>query len=158
MFRRQLFYGITLILLVVIIFLLLRGRSAEKERAAQNINIEQIALEQPSPVRAVLPRDLEIVDSQVSWTRNSNEKNASEAHHDITIHNISKGSYVSLWLRMDYIDEAGRLVENRTHEVNKALPSGATLRLSDITIEGLSDTVSGFRVTILSADLENYQN
>ena len=158
MFRRQLFYGITLVLLVVIIFLLLRGRSAEKNRATQSKKIEQISSEQPSPVRAILPRDLEIVDAGVSWTRNPDEKDASVARHDITISNIGSGSYVSLLLRMEYINEAGRPVESRTHEVKEALPPGGKLRLTEIAIDGLPDVASDFRVTILSADLENYQN
>ena len=158
MFRRQLFYGITLVLLVVIIFLLLRGRSAEKNRATQNIKLEQISSEQPSPVRAILPRDLEIVEAGVSWTRNPDEKNASVASHDITISNTGSGSYVSLLLRVEYINEAGRLVESRTHEVKEALPPGGKLRLTDITINGLPDVVSDFRAAILSADLEKYQN
>jgi len=158
MIRRQLFYGITLILLVVIIFLLLRGRSAEKERVTQKVKQEQIATEHPSPVRAILPRDIEIVNAGVSWTRNPAEKNASQARHDITISNTGGGSYVGLWLRIEYIDEAGRLVETRTHEVNEALPSGGTLRLSDISIDNLPDAASDFRATILSADLDNYQN
>ena len=157
MFRRQLFYGITIILLAVILFLLLRGRSAEKERITQNVKLEQFASEQSSHVRAILPRDLEIVDAGVSWTRNPDEKDASAARHDITIRNNGKGAYVGLWLRMNYFDQAGRLVENRTHEVNEVLPSGRTLRMDDITIDNLPDAASDFRVTILSADLENYQ-
>jgi hypothetical protein len=161
MFRRQILYGITLILIVVIIFLLMRGRNAEKEqRAAQDTKMEEIASEPPSPVRAILPRDLEIVEAKVSWIRNPDEKDAATARHDITIRNIGEGSYVSLWLRMEYADEKGKPVEIRTHEVNEALPSGGTLRLSGIDIEGLPDAVSDFRAAILSADLQSgvYQN
>ena len=158
MFRRQLFYGITLILLVVIIFLLMRGRSAEKERVTQNIKVEQVATEQPSPVRVIPPRDLEIIETEVSWTRNPDEKNASSARHDITISNAGNGDYASLRLRMDYIDKAGGIVENRIHEINEALPSGGTLRISDIAIDGLPEAASDVRVAILSADLGIYQN
>jgi hypothetical protein len=153
MFRRQLFYGITLVLLVVIIFLLLRGRSAEKEREAKNIKLAEIASEQPSPVRAILPRDLVIVDAGVSLTRDPDKKDASAAHHDVTIRNTGAGSYAGLWLRMEYIDEKGKLVDNRTYEAKGDLPSGGTLRISDIVIDDLPDAVSDFRASILSADL-----
>jgi len=152
------FYIITLILIVVIIFLLVRGRNAEKERAAQNIKLAEIVSEQPSPVRAILPRDLEIVDVKASWTRNPDEKDASVANHDIIIRNVGGGYYVGIRLRMEYIDEKGRPVETRTHEVNEALSSQGTLRVSGITIDGLPDAASDFRATILSADLDDSIN
>jgi len=154
MIRRQIFYGITLILLAVILFLLLRGRSAEKEREAQNLKLEEIASEPSSPVRAILPGDLEIVEAKVSLTRNPDEKDAATARHDITIRNTGEGSYVGLWLRMEYVDEKGKPVEIRTHEINEALPSGGTLRVSDIAIDGLPDGAADFNAAILSADLE----
>jgi len=158
MLRRQILYGITLILIGIIIFLFLRERNAEKEREAHNFRPVEIAMEPSSPVRAILPRDLEIVDAAVSWIRNPDEKDASVAHHDITIRNAGGGLYVSLWLRIEYVDERGRPVENRTHEVNEALPSEGTLRVSDITINGLPDAASDFHVAILSADLESSKN
>ena len=154
MFRRQLYHAITFILIGVVIFLLLRGRSEEKERETQNIRSQTIASEPSSPVRAILPRDLEIVDAEVSWTRNPDEKDASAAHHAITIRNTGGGSYVGLWLRMEYNDEKGTPVEIRTYEVNDPLPPGGTLRVSDIAIDGLPDTASDFHAAILSADLE----
>ena len=155
MFRRQIFYGITLVLLVVIVFLLMRGRSAEKERRAQNIKLEEIASEPPSPVRAILPGNLEIVEATVSWTRNPDEKNASVAHHDMTIRNSGGGSYSGLRLRLEYIDSQGRPVEVRTFEVGETLPSGETKHVSDIIIEGIPDAASDFRAKILSADINN---
>lgn len=159
MFRRQIFYGITLILLVVIIFLLMRGRSAEKERrASQNFKIEKIASGPPSPVRAILPRDLEIVGAEVSWTRNPGEKDASVARHDISVRNTGEGSFAGLWLRMEYIDGKGRTVETRTHEIKETVPSGETLRVSGITIDGLPDAALDCRTAILSADIEGYKN
>ena len=158
MFRRQLFYGITFILLAVILFLMLRGRSADKDREAQNIKLEEIASDPPAPVRAILPRDLEIVEAKVSLTRNPEKKDDSTAHHDITIRNTGGGSYVGLWLRMEYIDEKGKPVEIRTHEINEALPSEGILRVSDITIDAMPDAAADFRATILSADLDGAQN
>ena len=154
MFRRQIFYGITLILIIVIVFLLMRGRSAEKERsAAQEIKMAEIASGPPPPVRAILPRDLEIVGAEVSWTRNPDEKDAVTARHDITIRNTGGGFFVSLWLRMEYIDEKGGPVDIRTHEVKEAVPPGETLRVPEIVIYGLSDSAPDFNAIILSADL-----
>jgi len=155
MFRRHLYYGVTFFLLVVIVFLLMRGRSTEQERAAQNIRFEEIASESSASVRVILPRDLEVVKAEVSWARNTNEKDAVTANHEMTIRNTGRGSYVSLWLRMEYTGENGRPVETRTYEVNGYLPSGETLRVSDIIIEGLPDSASDFRASILSADLSS---
>ena len=153
MIRRQILFGITLILLAVILFLLLRGRSAEIERVVQNLKLEEIASEPLSPVRAILPADLEIVGMNVSLTRNPDEKDASTARHDITIRNTGEGSYLSFWLRMEYIDEKGKPVEIRTHEINEAIPPGGTLRVPDIVIDGLPDSAADSRAVILSADL-----
>ena len=155
MVRRQIFYGITLVLLVAVIFLLMRGRNAEKERKAQNTKLMEAASAPPSPVRAILPRGLEIVEAEVSWTRNPDEKDAVTARHDITIRNTGEGSFVGLRLRIEYIDKNGKPVETRTSEVMEALPSGGTLRLSGITVDGLPDAAADFHAVILSADLEN---
>jgi hypothetical protein len=157
-FRRQLYYGITIILLVTLIFLILRGRSEEKELDVQNIKLEEVVSEPLSPVRAILPRDLEIVETKVYLTRNLDEEDASSARHDITIRNLGGGFFIGLWLRLEYIDEQGRPVEIRMHEVNESLPPRETLRISDITIHGLPDAASDFNAAILSADLMTPQN
>jgi len=151
------FYGITVILFVALVFLILRGRSEEKELEAQNIRlIEEVASEPQSSVRAILPRDLQIVEAEVSWTRNpDDDEDDITAHHDITIRNIGGGNFISLWLRLEYIDGTGRPVEIRTHEVDGDLHPKGTLRVSDITIDGLPYTASDFNATILSADLGN---
>jgi len=155
MIRRQIFFGLTFVLLAVILFLLLRGRNAEKERrAAQVVKMEKIASEPSSPVRAILPRDLEIIMAEVSWTRHPDEKDASAANHDITIRNTGGDAYSSLRLRMEYIDDKGSPVEIRTYEVTEILPPGGTLRVSDITVDELPDAASDFRAVILYADLE----
>ena len=159
MMRRQILFGITFILLAVILFLLLRGRSAEKERAAQNIKkMEEIMSAPSGPVRAILPSNLEIVQAGVSWTRNPDEEDATAARHDLSIRNNGEVSYISLWLRLEYIDEEDRPLEIRTHEVQEKLPPGETLRLSDLVIDGLPDAASDFRANILSADMEAPQN
>ena len=154
MFRRQIFYCITLMLIVVVIFLLMRGRNAEKDqRAARNNKIAKIASGTPSPVRAILPRDLEIVVADVSWTRNPGAEDATTARHNITIRNMGEGAYVGLLLRLEYINEKGMPVEIRTHEVKEAVPPGGTLRMSDVIIYSLPDTALDFHAAILSADL-----
>ena len=155
MFRRQIFQAVTFILIGVVIFLLLRGRNAEKEREVQNIRLQEISSESSSPARTILPRDLEVVEAEVSWTRNPDEAYASSARHDMTIHNTGGGSYVSLLLRIEYVNEDGAPVESRTHEVNEPLSPGETLRISDIVIDGLPDAATDFRTAILSADLES---
>jgi len=155
MFRRGIFYGITLILLVIVIFLLMRGRNDEKERrAAHNSEMVKIASALSSPVRAILPRDLEIVTAETEWTRNSEEKDATTARHNITIRNTGGGAYIGICLRMEYIDEKGLPVEIRTHEVKETVSPGETLRMSDIIINDIPDTAFDFHVTILSADLK----
>ena len=158
MFRRQLFYGITIILLVVIIFLLLRGRGAEKDRETQIAKRQAIAVESSLSLRAIVPRDLEVVTSEASWTRHPGEFDEEDvsvsAQHDITIHNNGEAHYVGMWLRLEYVDEDDRPVTSRTHEVDNALPPGETLNVRSFTIDGLPGTVSDFSVAILSADLQ----
>ena len=155
MFRRQIFYGITLILIIVVVFLLMRGRSAEKEQqTAQNVKMTEVASATPSRVRAILPRDLEIVSAEVSWTRDSGEKDTVTASHNISIRNTGGAFFVSLWIRMEYIDEKGRPVEIRTHEVKESVLPGETLSISDIIIDGLPAAALDFHTTILSADLD----
>ena len=158
MFRRQIFQAVTFILIGIVIFLLLRGRNTEREWEAQNIRLGEVATESSSPVRAILPRDLEIVETDASWTRyiDEDENNAAAARHSVTVRNNGGGFYVGLWLRLEYVNENGTPVDNRTHEISGELPPGSTLRVDDITIDGLPDTVSDFHADILSADMELY--
>lgn len=159
MIRRQILFGITLVLLAVILFMLLRGHKMEKERAEQNTKkMGELVSASPVSVRAILPHDLEIVKATASWTRNPDDEGTVAAHHDLIIRNTGEASYVSLWLRMEYINEEKKPVEIRTYEVKKKLPSGETLHVSDIVIDGLPDAASDFRANILSADMEPPKN
>ena len=153
MFRWQTFFSVVLIVLGIAIFVFLRDRSAEREHQAQIVKIEEIASKTAS-LRAILPNDLEIVTASASWIRDPDEEDSVTAHHDITIRNTGEGSYVSLWLRLEYVDEGDRPIGSRMFEVSEALPPGSTMRVPGITVDGLPDTVSDFSAVILSADLE----
>ena len=90
MIRRQIFFGLTLVLLAIVIFLLLRGRKAEQELEAQNPDTEETQSAPSSPTRLLTPRNLKLVQTRVSFEsvpEAAEGKGPAAAHHDVTVRN-----------------------------------------------------------------------
>ena len=156
MIRRQIFFGLTLVLLAIVIFLLLRGRKAEQEWEAQNLDAEETQNAPSSPTRLLTPRNLKLVQTRVSFEsvpEAAEGKGPAAAHHDVTIRNSGDDAYDSLRLRLEYLDRNGKVLADRIHAVGESLPPRETLHLEDITIDDLPDGLTDCRVSIISADL-----
>ena len=156
MIRRQIFFGLTLVLIAVVIFLLLRGRNADKEWEEQNMKAEETQSAPSSPTRVLTPRDLKLVQANVSFapaSEGAEEKGSVTAHHDITVQNSGDDAYGGLRLRLEYLDRNGKVLVDKIHAVGESLSARETLRLEDIAINDLPDGMTDCRVSIISADL-----
>ena len=156
MIRRQIFFGLTLVLLAIVIFLLLRGRKADKEWEEQNLKTEEVQNAPSSPTRVLTPRDLKLVQANVAFVPTSDEiegKSSVEAHHDIVVQNSGDDAYGGLRLRLEYLDRNGKVLVDRIHVVDESLSSRETLRLENIAINDLPDGLTDCRVSIISAAL-----
>ena len=156
MIRRQLFLGLTLVLLIVLAFLIMRGRRAERQQAEQSADTFEMPIEEApmSPTRVLTPKELNIERAETSWTRGSGEENAGvSAQHELEIRNMGDVSYKSLRIKADYLDKKGKSLATRIVAIDKSVPHGETLTILGVTAENLPAAAVDCRVTIVSADI-----
>jgi len=156
MIRRQLFLGLTLVLLIVLAFLITRGRRAEQQQAEQSAETFGTPIEKApmSPTRALTPKELNIVRFETSWTRGSGEENAGvSARHELEIRNTGDVSYKGLRIKTDYLDKKRKSLATRIVVIDKSVPPGNTLTIPDVIAENLPSATVDCRIAIVSADI-----
>ncbi len=152
MLRKTLFWGLTLVLMVVLVNLILRERKLEKERARQMVEIVQES--KPSATRVLGAQDLEIVQSKMILESESGTKLQSRsARHEIVIRNNGTLPYGEIQLKFEYFDKGGKTLLTKTHSIARTLMPGATVELSEILIDDLPDSIANSRVAIAFADI-----
>jgi len=153
MIRKSLFWGLTLVLVVALISLIVRGRRLEKQQAGKSVEIVQES--EPSPIRVLAPQDLEISRSAVFLEKVSNGTGKSQAaRHEIELRNNGTAAYGSVQLSFEYVDRGGTPIETRHRAVEAALSPGTALRLGDITMEGLPLAAADCRTALMYAELK----
>ena len=152
MLRKSLFWGLTLVLVVVIVNLVVRGRRLEKEKADQVVEVVQES--KPSPTRVLGPQDLDIVQSKMILEGASDMKPQSHAaRHEIEIRNNGDVAYGEILLRFSYLDGMGKVRATKTQSVIRTLMPGAALVLSDILIDSIPASTADCRVSVVYADI-----
>jgi len=146
MIRKSLFWGLTLVLVVALVSLIIRGRRLEKQEAAQAI--EAVRQSQPSPTRVLAPQDLEIEGSTMQ------KSPGSVALHEVEIHNNGSVSYNRIELEFIYLDRAGKVLVTKTHSLERAdIKPGQSFTATGIRIEGVPASAARFRASLLFADM-----
>jgi hypothetical protein len=146
MIRKSLFWGLTLVLVVALVSLVIRGRRLEKQEAAQAI--EAVRQSQPSPTRVLAPQDLEIKGSTMQ------RYPGSIALHEVEIHNSGGVPYNRIELEFVYLDRAGKVLATKTHSLERTdIKPGQSLTATDIRIEGVPASTARFRASLLFADM-----
>ena len=146
MIRKYLFLGLTLVLIVALVNLIIRGRRLEKQQAGKSV--ETIKESKPTPTRVLRPDDLEIIGS--SMQRDA----AGPALHTVEIRNNGRDSYSRIQLRIAYMDRGGKLLETKHYSIFRNISPGGRTRVTDIRVEGVPDLAARARVTIDYADLD----
>ena len=145
MIRKYLFLGLTLVLIVALVNLIIRGRRLEKQQAGKSV--ETIKESKPTPTRVLRPDDLEIIGS--SMQRGA----AGPALHTVEIRNNGHYSYSRIQLRIAYMDRGGKLLETKHYSIVRDISPGWT-RVTDIRVEAVPDLAARAQVTIDYADLD----
>jgi len=152
MVRKSLFWGLTLVLVVALINLIIRGRRLEKLQASQLVEVVKEA--KPTPTRVLAPKDLEIVQSALRLEGVGGGKIESQtARHEIEIHNKGTVPYATIQLDLNYLDHSGKVLATLTQAVKQVILPGATLKIADIRIDGAPLSAVNSRVTIAYADI-----
>ena len=150
--RRYLFLGLTLVLVVALANLIIRGCRLEKEKAQQLV--ETVEEAKPSSTRVLNPQDLKIVRAKMEPHRKTvGEKPLHAARHEVDVYNGGKVAYAAFTLRFAYLSRSGETLETKTHPIAKPIQPGATLTIGDITVDDIPPLAVNADTTIASADI-----
>jgi hypothetical protein len=152
MIRKSIFWGLTLVLIAALIALIVRGYKMEKEQASQPS--EKVEEAKSTATRVLAPQDLEILNSKMTVEKNVDPKEPSSiSHHEIEIRNSGKVSYKDVQLKFAYLNRKGKELAAKIHSTTQIITPGATLKLNDITIDGLPISIVDSKAAIISADI-----
>ena len=152
MLRKSLFWGLTLVLVVALINLIIRGRRLEKQQASQLVEVVQEA--KPTPTRVFAPRDLEIVQAGMRLEGVTGEKTESQtAQHEIEIRNRGTVPYGKVQIDFDYFDRSGKVLATRTQTIEQTISPGAMLKIAAVRIDGLPLSTVNSRASLAYADI-----
>jgi hypothetical protein len=151
MIRRSVFLGLTLVLVVALVSLIVRGRRLEKQQAGKPAELVQKS--KSSPIRVFRPRDLEIVQSKSQLEAKAGAKGRSlAALHKIEVRNNGSVPYGEIQFRLVYLDRSGRELAIRTHPVTQGILPGTILKVTDIMVGDLPAAATESRISIDYAD------
>jgi hypothetical protein len=152
MFRRALFWGLTIMLVAVIVSLMIRSRSEEKRQAAATAEV--VRQFKPTATRVIRPRDLVIVESNMGFLPTAQKgQTGLTDRQQVVVRNEGPLAYADVRLEFTYVGRGEKTLETRTIVVSKPIPPMQTESLGDITIEGIPAGAVSCRTRILYADL-----
>jgi hypothetical protein len=157
MIRKSVFWGLTLVLVVVLVSLIVQSRRLEKQSTPTVTEVVKTA--QSSPIRLVAPQDLKVVRSEVRFIKPSTE-NAPiadpqpAAELEVSIENRGPDPYINVQLRFTYLGGAKNVLESRNYLVDKPLPPGQTTSVGIIKVDDAPKNAVKCNVTIVSTDFE----
>lgn len=142
MIRKSLFWGLTLVLVVALVSLILRGRKIEKQQASRAVSVTQES--KSTPIKVLSPRELEIVDSTVQ--QNSRQAPGSA----FGIRNNGAVPYSRIDVEFIFLDGRGRVTEKKRHLIDQTVMPGAEIK---IVKEALPASAAELKILILSAEI-----
>jgi|WetSurMetagenome_2_1015567.scaffolds.fasta_scaffold35103_2 hypothetical protein len=152
MLRKCLFLGLTLVLVVALIYLFIYGKQLEKQPAGTSEEITQES--EATPTRVLSPQDLEVVQPKLRLEKVSSGKDQSQtAWHAMEILNKGKVVYGGILLTIDYMDSSGKVLATKAHAVEKSIAPATALNLAEIKAMGLPVPVASCRIEITYADI-----
>jgi hypothetical protein len=157
MSRKYLFWGLLVMLLAVLVYMIMQSRQIEKQQAAAAI--EMVKSAKSTPTRAYSPQDLEIVDATMNLSpagpsAAEGEGRTFAATHDLTIRNNGKVPYENILLDITYKGGDDKTLYTKTYMVSgKVVMPGQSLALSGIRIEGVPGGVKQSLIRIVYAEI-----
>jgi hypothetical protein len=148
MFRRSIFWGLTLMLSTVLVWLVMQGRKEEAKQAAAPTEIVQTA--ESSPTRVVAPNDLEATEASGAGAATAG---MPPALGPVAIRNQGKFSYHAVMLRISCLGSGGKVLVTRTHLAPETIPPGQTVTVGDVTLKDVPRGTTSYRIGILYCDL-----
>ena len=145
MIRKSLFWGLTLVLVVALVSLIYKGRQLEKQEAGKPVEIVQQS--RPSLTRVLNPQDLVIVDSAMQ------RQSPDVVSHSVEIRNNGNVGYGRIQLKFAYQNRSGKTLATKTKSILRPVAAGSSVRVIDLTVEGVPASAVKSEVTILFAEI-----
>ena len=145
MMRKYLLRGLTLVLVVSIVSLVIRGRRLERQRDAQGA--EGVQQSESMPTRVLSPQDLEIVNSKIQL-----DFPRADAH-EVEIRNNGNVSYSRMQLRFVFLDRNGRVLATKTNLIARTVMPGKSIKVADMANNEIPPLAVISKVSILYADV-----
>lgn len=145
MFRRSLFWGLTLMLVAVLVWLIINGRKAETRLAAAPAEVIQTA--RLSATRVIAPNDLEPAETNVA------RQAAAGQVGPITIRNRGNVAYHGTMLRLQCLDAGGKIVDARSRLVPETIAPGQSVTIDPWTLADVPRSVVRYRIVVAYSDL-----
>jgi len=150
--RKYLFYGLTLVLVSALVFLVIQGRRMEKEQMLQgNENIQKF---RSTPIRVLSPPDLKILNASMTLEPANVSGVVPVARHNIEIYNAGTVPYCEIKLRLDYLDTNGEVIASMPYDIKDSIPPGGTLASIDVLMQKIPDAAVECRPSIVYGDFE----
>ena len=148
MIRKSVFWGLTLVLVVALVSLIIRGRQFEKQQKATR-SVEVVQPSTPTSTRVLTPTDLEIVNSTIQLTA------GRPAMPEIEIRDNGTVPYSRLELKFVYFNRGGKALLTKTYSLDQTIAPGKSIMLANPSVEGIPDSATKFQVSILYAEMES---
>jgi hypothetical protein len=153
MIRKYLFGGLTLILVIALIFLILRSDRIKERPTGKSVEVSQES--KPTATRVLKPHDVLILQSNLQLEKESGgTKQSQAARHNIELRNSGNISYSNIQLSFAYLDLRGKTLTIKAYTITDTLAPGFTLKLADIKITSLPVSVANCKIAVSYADIK----
>jgi hypothetical protein len=148
MIRKSVFWGLTLVLVVALVSLIVRGRKFEKQQQAAR-SAEFVQPSKPTSTRVLTPTDLEVVNPTMPLPP------GHAAMPEIEIRNNGNVAYSRIELKFIYLDTAGKTLTTKMHSVDRILGPGKSIKVTDMPSQEIPASAAKFQAYVLYADMED---
>ena len=158
MFRKSIFWGLTMMLATVLIWLVVQARKQEAKTATAPAEIVRSA--KSSPTRVIAPKDLDAGESQVefaSMVSGAPKSGGRSALLHIVIRNRGAVPYHNVMLKLTWVGASGKAIDSQTHMVRDTIEPGQTLTDGDVALEDVPNGSVKCTIVILHSDLGQAQ-
>jgi len=158
MFRKSIFWGLTMMLATLLIWLVVRARKQEAQVAKAPAEIVRSA--KSSPTRVIAPKDLDAGESQVefaSMVSGASKSSGRGALLHVVIRNRGAVPYHNVMLKLTWVGTSGKVLDTQNHLVPETIGPGQTLDAGDVALEGVPNGSVKCTIAILHSDLGQAQ-
>jgi hypothetical protein len=153
MLRKSIFWGLTLMLGTVLVWLVLKSR---KEAQAPAGPVEIVRTAKSSSTRVIGPKDLDATESSVEvipYLDESAKTAGRSAHAHVVIRNRGTVAYQDAMMKLTCFGGNGKVLGTQTKLVPGSIPPGESLTVDDVIVNNLPNGTARCRIGILYADL-----